>query len=64
VSVTVDLHRTAFIDSTVVGVLLVAARDAAARGLGLTLALGDGTGWPVRRLLDITGLAAELDVIG
>ena len=64
VSVTVDLRHAAFVDSTVVGVLLVAARDAEARGLALTLALGPETGWPVRRLLDVTGLATQLDVAG
>ena len=64
VSVTVDLSRAAFVDSTVVGVLLVAARDAEARELALSLVLGPETGWPVRRLLDVTGLATQLRVVG
>jgi len=64
VSITVDLRQAAFVDSTVISVLLTAARDAEARGLGFTLQLGDETGWPVRRLLDVTGLATQLDVVG
>ena len=64
VSITVDLRHAAFVDSTVVGVLLVAARDAEARELGFKLLLGPETGWPVRRLLDVTGLATQLDVVG
>ena len=28
------------------------------------LQLGPETGWPVRRLLDVTGLATQLDVVG
>ena len=64
VAITVDLRHASFVDSTVVGVLLVAARDAEARELGFTLVLGPETGWPVRRLLDVTGLASQLDVVG
>jgi anti-anti-sigma factor len=64
VAISVDLRQAAFVDSTVVGVLLVAARDAEARDLGFTLVLGPETGWPVRRLLDVTGLASQLDVVG
>ena len=64
ISITVDLRQAAFVDSTVVSVLLVAARDAEARELGFTLQLGPETGWPVRRLVDVTGLATQLDVVG
>jgi anti-anti-sigma factor len=64
VATTVDLRQASFVDSTVVGVLLVAAREAEARELGFTLLLGPETGWPVRRLLDVTGLARQLDVVG
>lgn len=63
-SITVDLEHAAFVDSTVVGVLLVASRDADARELGFRIRMGDETGWPVRRLLEVTGLAAQLDVVG
>ena len=61
-SVTVDLRETMFIDSTVVGVLMAAHRSAAEAGQEFVLLLGSETGWPVRRLLDVTGLDAELDV--
>jgi len=63
VPITVDLRNAAFIDSTVVGVLLGAHRRAAADGLEFVLLLGSDTGWPVRRLLEITGLDNELDIV-
>lgn len=55
-AVTVDLRETAFVDSTVVGVLLAARRRADERGTRFGLLLGDETGWPVRRILEVTGL--------
>lgn len=55
-AVTVDLRETAFVDSTVVGVLLAARRRADERGIPFRLLLGDETGWPVRRILEVTGL--------
>lgn len=55
-TVTVDLRETAFVDSTVVGVLLAARRRADERGIPFRLLLGDETGWPVRRILEVTGL--------
>jgi anti-anti-sigma factor len=64
VPVTVDLQDAAFIDSTVVGVLLAAHRRAAAAGLDFVLRLGEGTGWPVRRLLEVTGLGSQFHVVG
>ena len=63
VSVTVDLRHAAFVDSTVVGVLIGAHRRAAADDLDFVLLLGPETGWPVRRLLEVTGLDAELDIV-
>jgi anti-sigma B factor antagonist len=63
VPVTVDLRQATFIDSTVVGVLIGAHRRAAEAGLEFVLLLGSETGWPVRRLLEVTGLDAELDVV-
>lgn len=63
VPVTVDLRNASFIDSTVVGVLLAANRRAGDAGLGFQLLLGEGTGWPVRRLLEVTGLQARFDVV-
>jgi anti-sigma B factor antagonist len=62
VPVTVDLRHATFIDSTIVGVLVAAHRRAAGAGQEFVLLLGSETGWPVRRLLDVTALDAELDV--
>jgi anti-anti-sigma factor len=64
VSVVVDLRETTFIDSTVAGALLTAHRRARAAGLRFALLLGPDTGWPVRRLLEVTGLEAHFDVVG
>jgi anti-anti-sigma factor len=57
VRITVDLRRAEFIDSTVVGTLLAARRRAQQQNLDFELELGDETGWPVRRLLEVIGLA-------
>ena len=64
VPVTVDLRHAAFIDSTVVGVLLAANRRASDAGLEFVLLLGEETGWPVRRMLDVTGLRSQFEVVG
>ena len=64
VPIVVDLRNATFIDSTVVGVLLAAKRHADELELEFVLALGDETGWPVRRLLEITGLYSTFDVVG
>lgn len=61
VSITVDLTETTFIDSTVVGVLIAAKRRASGSGIPLELALGRSTGWPVHRILEVTGLVEQLD---
>ncbi len=59
VSVVVDLRETTFVDSTVVGVLIAAGRRASDRGVAFSLRLGEETGWPVRRILEVTGLVAS-----
>jgi anti-anti-sigma factor len=59
----IDLREAEFIDSTVVGVLISARRRADERRLRLELLLGRETGWPVRRLLEITGLEDHLLVV-
>jgi anti-anti-sigma factor len=64
VPVVVDLRQATFIDSTVVGVLIVASRRAREAGLRFEVLLGEETGWPVRRLLAVTGLSSEIDVRG
>jgi anti-sigma B factor antagonist len=63
VGVTVDLRQATFIDSTVVGVLIAAHRRAADAELHFSLLVGGETGWPVRRLLEVTGLGEQLDII-
>jgi anti-sigma B factor antagonist len=63
VAVTVDLRQATFIDSTVVGVLIAAHRRAQATELDFVLRVGGETGWPVRRLLEVTGLDTHLDIV-
>jgi len=50
--VSIDLRQAAFIDSSVIGVLLAASRRAGDEGRDFDLLLGAETGWPVRRLLE------------
>ena len=61
--VVVDLRHATFLDSTVVGVLIASRKRARELGLEFVLRLGEDTGWPVRRLLEVTGLDAEFDVL-
>lgn len=63
IDVTVDLRQALFIDSTVVGILMAANKSAQEAGLDFTIVVGDETGWPVRRLLDVTGLGPQLDIV-
>jgi anti-sigma B factor antagonist len=63
VGVTVDLSHATFIDSTVVGVLIAANRRATEAEVGFNLVVGPETGWPVRRLLEVTGLGERLDIV-
>ncbi|MDX6453522.1 MAG: hypothetical protein QOH16_3571 [Gaiellaceae bacterium] len=63
VGVAVDLRQATFIDSTVVGVLIAAHRRAQEAELTFTLIVGGDTGWPVRRLLEVTGLGTQLDIV-
>jgi anti-anti-sigma factor len=62
VSVTIDLREATFIDSTVVGVLIGSRRRAEERRLSFALVLGDDTGWPVRRILEVIGLESTFDI--
>jgi anti-sigma B factor antagonist len=61
--VAVDLRNATFIDSTVVGALLAAKRHADELELEFLLIMGDETGWPVRRLLEITGLDRTFEIV-
>jgi hypothetical protein len=45
-------------------VLLAGRRRAAARGLSFMLLMGEDTGWPVKRVLEVTGVVAQFDVAG
>jgi anti-sigma B factor antagonist len=63
VGVTIDLSHATFIDSTVVGVLIAGNRRAQEAGVGFELRVGADTGWAVRRLLDVTGLGEQLDIV-
>ena len=63
VDVAVDLRQATFIDSTVVGVLIAAHRRAQESGRDFVLRVGGDTGWPVRRLLEVTGLGTQLDIV-
>lgn len=62
VGITIDLAEATFVDSTVVGVLLAAHRRAAGLGLPFALRLGPQTGWPVRRMLEVTGLDTQFEL--
>jgi anti-sigma B factor antagonist len=58
--VVVDLSQATFIDSAVLQVLLSGRDRADEAGIGYVIALGDGTGHAVRRLLELTGLDRRL----
>ena len=60
--VIVDLREATFLDSTSVGVFLTGREEAQERGLAFVLLMNDSTGWSVRRLFEITGLASVLPV--
>jgi hypothetical protein len=47
----------------VVGVLIAAHRRATDSKLAFRLLDGGETGWPVRRMIEITGLAERLEII-
>ena len=59
--VVVDLTPATFVDSSILGVILDARRRAAAEDRGFAVAQGSGAE-AVARVLEITGLRAELPV--
>jgi anti-sigma B factor antagonist len=59
--VIVDLSGAAFIDSSILGAVLDARRQAEERGVGFAIALSNGA-QPVERVLEVTGLRAALPV--
>jgi anti-anti-sigma factor len=60
----IDLSRTAFIDSAVLGVLIVSHRETVAAGRRWGLVVGSGSGAAVRRILELTGLGSVMPVYG
>lgn len=59
--VVVDLSRATFIDSSILGVILDAKRRAAEAKVGYAVLHTNGAA-PVDRVLEVTGLRAELPV--
>jgi len=60
--IVVDLRDAEFIDSSTLGVLLGASRDAEHAGLGFTLALTNRKYTQVNQLLDLTGLESAFAI--
>jgi anti-anti-sigma factor len=61
--VEIDLRKATFLDSTTVSTLIEAHRYAKKRGGRLTVAIGESTGWAVRRLFELTQLDSLLTVL-
>ena len=60
--VVIDLTQATFIDSAVLQALLSGREQAQAAGIAYVIALGEGTGHAVTRLLELTGLDRRLDL--
>jgi anti-anti-sigma factor len=60
-AIVVDLSAATFVDSSILGALLEARRTALDAGRGFAVACS-GESEPVRRVLEVTGLADELPV--
>jgi anti-sigma B factor antagonist len=60
--VVIDLTQATFIDSAVLQALLSGRDQAQAAGIAYVIALGDGTGHAVTRLLELTGLDRRLEL--
>src|SRR4051794_1343690 len=61
--VVVDLSGATFLDSSILGALLEARRQALERGLGYVVSLGDEPEPGVQRILEITGLVPVFPVV-
>jgi anti-anti-sigma factor len=59
----VDLDRAEFVDSSILGVLVQAFRDACESGRGFVLVMGDQTPAPVRRVVSLTRLDQVLPTL-
>jgi anti-sigma B factor antagonist len=58
----VDLTEATFIDSAVLGVLIGEHDRAASEGTAVGFAVGPGSGYGVRRIIDLAGVAAVLPI--
>jgi anti-anti-sigma factor len=58
-AVIIDLRRTTFLDSSIVGALLEAEREADGRGAGFAVVMDDSSGPHVRRMFEVTHLASH-----
>src|SRR3954454_12529186 len=61
--VVVDLSGATFLDSSILGALLEARRQALERGLGYVVSLGEHPEPGVQRILEITGLVPVFPVV-
>src|SRR3954471_19303568 len=61
--VIVDLSASTFLDSSILGALLEARRQALERGIGYVVSLGDEPEPGVQRILEITGLVPVFPVV-
>jgi anti-anti-sigma factor len=64
IPIVVDLTDTAFIDSSVLGVLIAEHDRADKTGGRFTVVLGDGASHGVRRVFDLAGVSSVLNVVG
>lgn len=62
--VIVDLAGATFLDSSILGALLEARRQAQEKGLGYVVCLGEKPEPGVQRILEITGLVPVFPVVG
>ncbi len=60
----VDLSGATFLDSSILGALLEARRQAQEKGLGYVVCLGEKPEPGVQRILEITGLVPVFPVVG
>ena len=58
----VDLSQTTFLDSSILGVLLAAARDSEQRQASFAVVIPDHPESAARRIFDLTGLISALPV--
>jgi anti-sigma B factor antagonist len=61
--VIVDLSASTFLDSSILGALLEARRQALERAIGFVVCLGEAPEPGVKRILEITGLVPVFPVV-